>query len=60
MANVLLFQMIFTFKWWIKAEAFFRCWRALFETADMLKEMFDHIPQFSLGKEKNVLDQNLS
>ena len=26
----------------------------------MLKEKFDHIPQFSLSKKKAVLDQNLS
>ena len=26
----------------------------------MLKEIFDHIPQFSLSKKNAVLDQNLS
>ena len=31
-----------------------------FVTADMLKEIFDHIPQFSLSKKNTVLDQNLS
>ena len=33
---------------------------AFFVTADMLKEIFDHIPQFSLSKNNAVLDQNLS
>ena len=28
--------------------------------ADMLKKIFDHIPQFSLSKKNAVLDQNLS
>ena len=29
-------------------------------SADMLKEIFDHIPQFSLSEKNAVLDQNLS
>ena len=34
---------------------------SLFQTADMLKEIFDHIPEFSLSKKNAVLhvDQNL-
>ena len=28
--------------------------------ADMLKEIFDHIPLFSLSKKNPVLDQNVS
>ena len=38
-------------KLWIYADSFFI-------TADILKEIFDHIPQFSLSKIKLVLDQN--
>ena len=30
-----------------------------FVTGDMLKEIFDHISQFSLSKKNAVLDQNL-
>ena len=33
---------------------------SFFVTADMLKEIFDHIQQFSLSKKNAVLDQNLS
>ena len=31
-----------------------------FITADMIKDIFDHIPQFSLSKKNAALDQNLS
>ena len=34
--------------------------RPFFATADMLKEIFDHIPLFSMSKKNPVLDQNLS
>ena len=30
-----------------------------FVTADMLKEIFDHIPQFLLSKKNAVLDQKV-
>ena len=32
----------------------------IFVTANILKEIFVHIPLFSLSKKKSVLDQNLS
>ena len=38
---------------WNYAEPFFL-------TADMLKEIFDHIPQFSMSNKNVVLDKNLS